>query len=65
MAKTIKEVDAGEVQVSESAHLTLGADEYPEFESKKGISIELTPAQEIAIIGHIKNVVLPQAEEQK
>ena len=71
MAKNIKSVmvqivvtkdDAGKVQVSETAHLTVGAEEYPEFESKKGISIELTPAQETAIIGHIKNVVLPQAD---
>jgi len=74
MAKTLKEVmvqivvtkdEAGEVQVSETAHLTVGADEYPEFESRKGIPIELTPAQKIAIIGHIKNVVLPQAAEKK
>jgi len=71
MAKKIKSVmvqiivtkdDAGKVQVSETAHLTVGADEYPEFESRKGIEIELTPAQETAIINHIKNVVLPQAE---
>ena len=74
MAKTIKEImvqiivtkdEAGEVQVSETAHLTVGADEYPEFENRKGISIELTEAQETAIINHIKNVVLPQAEEKK
>ena len=59
MAKKIKSVmvqivvtkdEAGEVQVSETAHITVGADEYPEFESKKGISIELTTAQEAAII---------------
>uniref|UniRef100_A0A6M3IF05 Uncharacterized protein n=1 Tax=viral metagenome TaxID=1070528 RepID=A0A6M3IF05_9ZZZZ len=74
MAKTLKEVmvqiivtkdEAGEVQVSETAHLTVSADEYPEFESRKGIPITLTPTQETAIINHIKNVVLPQAEEKK
>ena len=74
MAKTLKSVmvqivvtkeAAGEVQVSETAHLTVGADEYPEFESKKGIPITLTPTQETAIINHIKNVVLLQAELAK
>ena len=74
MAKKIKEVlvqivvtkdEAGKVQVSETAHLTVGAGEYPEFESRKGINIELTPAQETTIINHIKNVVLPQAEAAK
>jgi len=74
MAKNIKEImvqiivtkdEAGKIIVSETAHLTVGADEYPEFESKKGIEIVLTEAQEAAIISHIKNVVLPQAEENK
>jgi len=71
MAKNIKELrvqivvtkDAGgEVQISETAHLTVGADEYPEFENKKGINIELTSAQKTAIVNHIKDVVLVQAE---
>jgi len=74
MAKILKGVtiqiiatkdEDGEVRVSETAHLTVGADEYPEFDYRKGISIELTPTQESAIINHIKNVVLPQAEEKK
>ena len=74
MAKIIKSImiqivvtkdEIGEVQVSETAHLTVSAEEYPEFESRKGISIELTEAQESAIINHVKNVVLPQAEESK
>lgn len=74
MAKVIKSVmiqilvskDAlGEIKVEETAHLTVSAEEYPEFESKKGIPIELTSAQEAAIINHIKNVVIPQAEASK
>ena len=73
MAKIIKKVmiqievtkDGKDVSVVETAHLTVGADEYPDFESKKGIFITLTPTQETAIINHIKNVVLPQAELAK
>lgn len=73
MAKVIKKLvvqievtkDNGDVSVSETAHLTISADEYPDFESKKGISITLTPAQETTIINHVKNVVLPQAELAK
>ncbi|MBU2177786.1 MAG: hypothetical protein KJ556_22050 [Gammaproteobacteria bacterium] len=74
MAKTLKEVmvqiivtkdEEGDVQVSETAHLTVSTDEYPEFESRKGISIELTPTQKTAIINHVKTVVLPQAELAK
>jgi len=74
MAKIIKGVtiqivvtrdEEDEVVVSETAHLTVGADEYPEFSMRKGISIELTEAQESAIINHVKNVVLPQAEVSK
>jgi len=57
--------ELGEIVVSEMADLTIGADEYPEFESRKGIPITLTPTQETAIINHIKNVVLPQAELNK
>jgi len=74
MAKTLKEVmvqiivtkdEAGEITVAETAHITVGADEYPEFNQKKGIEITLTEAQETGIINHIKTVVLPQAEEKK
>ena len=73
MAKIIKKVtvqievtkDNGDVSVSETAHLTIGAEEYPDFECRKGIPITLTPTQETAIINHVKNVVLPQAELAK
>ena len=74
MAKILKGVtiqiiatkdEDGEVRVSETAHLTVGADEYPEFENRKGIKIELTQVQETAIINHIKAVVLPQADTAK
>ena len=71
MAKNIKAItvqiivsknEAGDVDVNETAHLTVSADEYPEFEHQKGIPIVLTDTQEKAIIKHIKDVVLLQAE---
>ena len=75
MPKVIKQVDItimvtknelGEVIVRESADLMVGLDDYPDFEPRrKGIPITLTPTQETAIINHVKNVVLPQAELAK
>ena len=54
------------IQVSETAGVTVILDEYPELDSyTKGITISLTAAQEQAIIKHIKDVVLPQAEISK
>ena len=73
MAKKINKVeikieverDGTDVTVNESATLYVTTDEYPEFEHKKGIPIELTSPQKTTIINHVKNVVLPQAELAK
>ena len=65
MVQIVVSKDGENIQVEETAHLTVSSDEYPDMESKKGIQIDLTSAQETAIISHVKNVVLPQAEEAK
>uniref|UniRef100_A0A6M3IPB3 Uncharacterized protein n=1 Tax=viral metagenome TaxID=1070528 RepID=A0A6M3IPB3_9ZZZZ len=73
MAKQVNKVeikieaerDGTNVNIKETATIFVTADEYPEFEAKKGIEIELTPAQETAIINHIKTIVLPQADATK
>ena len=73
MAKQVNKVeikieverDGTDVSISEMATIFVTTDEYPEFEIKRGISIELTPTQETAIKNHIRNVVLPQAEASK
>ena len=74
MAKIIRAVevtiradkdDAGNITVQENSDLLVSAEEYPELEIRKSISIELTEAQEKGIINHIKDVVLPQAEASK
>lgn len=73
MAKRVNKVeikieaerDGADVTVNEMATIYVTAEEYPEFEIKKGIQIVLTPEQEVAIINHVKNVVLPQADTSK
>lgn len=74
MAKIIKSVAIqimvtkdydGEVQISESADITISPEGYPEFETRKGIAIALTAPQKTAILNHVKSVVLPQAEVAK
>lgn len=73
MAKVLKKVmiqievtkDGTDVSVVETAHLTVSTEEYPDFEMKKGITVSLTSTQEAAIINHVKDIVLPQAELAK
>ena len=54
--------DGSDVDISEMATVFVTLSDYPGFEVKKGIQVELTPTQEDAIKTHIKNIVLPQAE---
>ena len=74
MAKVIKEVNitikvvkvGTEVTVTETADFDVKLNEYPDFPGQRRVVvITLTPAQEAAIISHVKNVVLPQAEVAK
>jgi len=73
MAKVINKVevkveaerDGTDIIINEMATIFVTTDEYPEFELKKGIQIELTETQRKGIINHIKDVVLPQAEASK
>lgn len=73
MAKVVNKVEViitaerngTDIVIKEMATIFVIADEYPEFESKKGIEIELTATQLAAIIKHIKDVILPQADEAK
>lgn len=52
--------------VKASADLTVGLDEYPDWDTiRKGIAITLTPTQETTIKNFVNNVVLPQAEVAK
>jgi len=51
--------------ITASADLTIGLEEYPEYNLRKGIPITLTPTQETTIKNFVKNVVLPQAEAAK
>ncbi len=73
MAKQVNKVEirieaeriGAEVAISETVTIFVTADEYPEFEYKKGIQIVLTDTQKQSIVKHIKDVVLPQAEASK
>jgi len=66
MAKTIKEMmiqvrlkkdTAGEVQAEASAHVQMGASEYPEFNQGKGIPLALTETQETAVVNFARGVL--------
>uniref|UniRef100_A0A6M3JQF1 Uncharacterized protein n=1 Tax=viral metagenome TaxID=1070528 RepID=A0A6M3JQF1_9ZZZZ len=50
----------GEWIVTLSAHYGVGASEYNEFSTRKGMPVVLTEAQEDTIINFAKNVVYPQ-----
>lgn len=75
MAKLLKQIElriigetdaAGVWQLRTSATLAVAIEEYPDFEpKKKGISINLTAAEETVIKNFVKDVVLPQAEAAK
>lgn len=54
------EQDNEKWEVTPSGHYGVGATEYPEFNHRKGLPIELTPAQETAIKDFAKVVVWPQ-----
>jgi len=47
-------------EIDPSVHYGVGASEYPEFNHRKGMPIELTPAQETQIKNFAKDVVYPQ-----
>ena len=46
--------------VNPSVHYVVGADEYPELDTRKGMPIVLTPTQETQVKAFAKNVVYPQ-----
>jgi len=52
--------DTGTWEVTPSVHYGVGATEYPEFNHRKGIPVELTPEQETAIKDFAKDVIYPQ-----
>ena len=53
-------------QVSVSADLTIGIEEYPDYTpERKGIPITLTSTERVAIKNFVATVVLPQAEAAK
>lgn len=50
----------GSWEIEPSAHYGVGADEYPEFNRRKGMPIILTPAQEASIKTFAADVIYPQ-----
>ena len=58
--------ELGVWQVKVSADLTVGIEEYPDWDTRrKGMVVILTPVEETAIKNFVKNTVLPQAELAK
>ena len=56
----------GTWDIKTSADLTVGIEEYPDFEPRrKGIPIVLTADQETTLRNFVNNVVLPQADAAK
>ena len=71
MAKTIKnpielklvfQHNDGIWEVDSSVHYGVGCEEYPVFETRKGIPVMLTEVQEENIIRIATNVVYPQIQ---
>jgi len=69
MAKTIKnqielkllfEYSDGSWDLDPSVHYGIGVEEYPEFNQRKGLQVELTPAQKAAVIQMAVDVIYPQ-----
>jgi len=50
----------GNWELDPSVHYGVGADEYPQFNHRKGIPVELTPAQETQIKNFANDVIYPQ-----
>tara|TARA_Y100000310_G_C20580096_1_gene762529 strand:+ start:319 stop:534 length:216 start_codon:yes stop_codon:yes gene_type:complete len=69
MPKVLKSVEVkievsltGDIGITETALVEMSSTEYPTQSTKRGIPIILTSAQEAAIVSHVTDIVIPQAE---
>jgi len=58
--KLVFNQEDGNWELDPSVHYGVGADEYPQFNHRKGMPVELTQQQKDAVIQMVANVVYPQ-----